>query len=86
MTNQTITPPASKQEAIDLLTSDVQAWNRMREANPEWITDLLCADLRGAYLRGADLLCADLRGADLCDAKVSRKQLTPYNGEPNWQE
>lgn len=73
--------PATKQEAIDLLMSDVEEWNRMREANPEWIPNL-----SGADLRGSDLRYADLRYADLNRAKVSRSQLAPYIGEPDWQE
>jgi hypothetical protein len=37
--------------------------------------DLICADLRGAYLRGADLSRANLRGANLSNADLSGANL-----------
>ncbi len=65
----------NKQETIDLLTTDIKAFNKYREDNPDWIPDISGVDmwdvnLRGANLRGINLISvsADLTGADITDA------------------
>ena len=50
------------QALADLLISGgVEAWNKYREAKPDWKADLSEANLYEADLRGADLRRADLR-------------------------
>ena len=57
-------------EQVELLKSDVEAWNQWREANPTIEPDLRKANLSWAVLSGADLSEADLYGADLTEAKL----------------
>ena len=70
----------TKEEAVDLLKRSVKEWNAYREANPEWIPDLMGADMREANLRGANLSqsnlsMANLRGADLSESNLSLANL-----------
>ena len=65
----------NKQEMIDLLTTDVSAWNEWRDENPDAAIDLPGADLFGANLRRANLRRADLRGAILSGANLSGADL-----------
>jgi len=52
-------------EHFELLMSDVVAWNKWREENPEETPDLSYA-----VMRGADLMLANLARAQLCEADL----------------
>ena len=60
---------------IELLKTDVCAWNQYRKANPDWKPNLYGANLHGAYLYGADMREANLRGANLYGADMSEANL-----------
>ena len=60
---------------VELLTQDVDAWNRWREENPQLHPDLSGANLRDTDLRVADLVAADLSGAQLIMANLSGADL-----------
>ena len=62
---ETQSPPT-----IELLKTDVDAWNQYRKANPDWKPDLCDANLCGANLYGANLCEANLCGANLCWANL----------------
>ena len=71
-------------EQLELLKSDVVAFNEFRRNNPETEinlsgADLSYANLSDADLRGADLSGADLSGADLSDANLSGANLSDAN-------
>lgn len=44
------------------------------------------SDFQSADLRGSDLWGADLSGANLECAKLTRSQVQPWTGEPDWQD
>ena len=76
----------NKEKLIQLLKTDVAAFNTYRRETEFAPIDLTRANLRGANLRGADLTRADLtganltranlRGADLEGADLTRADLT----------
>ncbi len=71
----------STKEAIALLTSDVDLWNKYRRDNPDWHPDLQwadlsdetisCADLNHANLEHARLHNTVLHAVDLSNAKLN---------------
>jgi mannose-6-phosphate isomerase-like protein (cupin superfamily) len=75
----------ANQAHLDLLRSDVDAWNEWRQANPGarpdlseadlTAADLVMANLTNAELAGANLALANLRGADLRGADLSAANL-----------
>ena len=74
----------NKEDLIQLLKTDVAAFNAYQhetEFAPIDLThaDLTHADLRGADLRGANLRVADLRGADLRGANLRGADLRGAN-------
>ncbi len=79
----------NREEAIELLTTDVAAWNEYRERHSGWLLDLRMANLsgldigdaqlRGGDFRGADLSRADLRGAGLSGANLIGTNLSGAN-------
>ena len=83
----------NKEELIQLLKTDVAAFNAYRretEFAPIDLTDadltdadLTRADLRGADLRGANLRGANLRGANLTGANLTDAKLD-YSSLPLW--
>ncbi len=69
--------PMTRERAIELLRTDVKAWNKWREGKKkEELPDLHHADLSGANLRAADLWGADLRGSDLSGSDLSGADLS----------
>ncbi len=63
--------PMTRERAIELLKTDVPAWNKWREENPNHkLPDLGGAHLEGADLRGAYLKAADLTETHLEDANL----------------
>ena len=76
----------NKEELIQLLKTDVAAFNTYRRETEFAPIDLTGTNLTGtnltgtnltcAYLRGADLTDADLRGANLEDANLTDADLT----------
>ena len=78
-----------KESLLELLKSDVVAFNEFRRNNPETeinlshanlsYANLSHANLSGANLRGADLSYANLRGADLSYANLSYANLSYAN-------
>ena len=62
---ETQSPPT-----IELLKTDVDAWNQYRKANPDWKPNLCGANLYGANLREADLCEANLYRATVSDANA----------------
>ena len=75
----------ANKDHLDLLSTDVDAWNTWRQANPKIKPDLSGADLSraelalanlsGALLKEAHLVMADLRGADLRHADLTQANL-----------
>ena len=75
----------ANKDHLDLLNTDVDAWNTWRQANPKIKPDLSGADLSraeltlanlsGACLREASLVMANLRGADLRHADLTQASL-----------
>ncbi len=80
----------TKDEAKELLRTDIAKWNELLRAelaeDADYKIDLseirlpYGADLRGAYLRGAYLQGADLRGADLRGAYLQGADLQGADG------
>lgn len=54
-----------REESIQLLLDDKEAWNDLRESDPMVVSDLRGAKLAGADLSSTNLMVVDLRGADL---------------------
>ena len=68
----------TSEEAIELLKTDVKAWNRARWGG-EAIPDLSGADLSVADLSNANLGYADLSGANLNAANLMKNPVaTPH--------
>ncbi len=68
--------PMTRERAIELLKTDVKAWNKWREENrDEKLPDLSKADLPGAYLKEADLFGVHLEGANLDGAHLEGANL-----------
>jgi len=75
----------ANKDHLDLLHTDVDAWNTWRQANPKIKpdlssahlsrADLTLANLSGACLREANLVMANLRGADLRHADLTQASL-----------
>jgi uncharacterized protein YjbI with pentapeptide repeats len=73
------------QKQVQLLRSDVDAWNRWKVENPSATpelagadlsrVDLMLANLSGADLSGANLVLANLKGADLSGANLKGANL-----------
>lgn len=66
----------NKQQMIDLLKSDVRAWNQWREENPDAEIDLSGADFFRADLRRANFSKANLTEADFTEAILRRANFT----------
>ena len=66
----------NKEELIQLLKTDVAAFNAYRRETEFASIDLTVANLRGADLTGANLTVANLRGADLTGANLTYADLT----------
>ena len=64
-----------KESLLELLKSDVVAFNEFRRNNPETEISLSYANLSYANLSHANLRGANLRGADLHDANLIRANL-----------
>ena len=64
-----------KESLLELLKSDVVAFNEFRRNNPETEINLSYANLSYANLSHANLRGANLRGADLHDANLIRANL-----------
>lgn len=83
--------PKTDGEIIRLLKTNVNKFNSIRQANPQWAVDLKEADLggvnlakvnlEGAYLREANLVGANLRQANLVGAKLRGANLDKVNLE-----
>ncbi len=72
--------PMTRERAIELLKTDVKAWNEWRKENPkEELPDLSDADLFDAILSGADLSSTNLSGAILHYAELSDADLSGAN-------
>lgn len=69
----------NKGEMIELLKTDLDAWNAWRKENPQAEVDLTQADLGDAELCGADLRDADLYGANLGKANLRKANLRRAN-------
>lgn len=74
----------TREELVQLLKTDVKAFNAYREANPDLRPDLEATDLRGLNLSGSDLRKsnlsgANLEGADLRKARLQQANLTNVN-------
>jgi hypothetical protein len=61
---------------LNTLRQGVDAWNALREGNPDIIPGLRKADLFEADLSGAHLCGADLSGANLSRADITNAELT----------
>ena len=66
----------NKEELIQLLKTDVAAFNTCRRETEFASIDLTFANLKDANLTRANLRCADLRGANLRGANLTRANLT----------
>jgi len=62
----------NKSQMIELLKTDVPAWNQWREENPEAVTDLSGADFFRADLRRANFSNVNLTEADFTEAILRR--------------
>ena len=69
----------NKEDLIQLLKTDVAAFNAYQHETEFAPIDLTHADLTHADLRGADLRGANLRGADLRGANLRGANLTGAN-------
>lgn len=67
-------------EHVKKLLEGFESWNKyvakMREKDPEWIADLICANLSGACLGYVNLSGANLCGANLGYANLSGANLS----------
>jgi uncharacterized protein YjbI with pentapeptide repeats len=79
MLDENTTPDLTREQAIDLLRSDVARWNQLREQYPNWTPDL-----RWAFLEGSALVEANLERATLFDAKLAGADLSAAN--LNWAQ
>jgi uncharacterized protein YjbI with pentapeptide repeats len=61
-----------RQKMIELLKTDVPAWNQWRADNPDAVIDLSGANLSGLDLRNADLFDVNLFEVNLSVAKLNR--------------
>ena len=73
----------NKEDLIQLLKTDVAAFNAYRHETEFAPIDLTHADLRGADLRGANLTDADLTRANLTDADLTDADLD-FSSLPLW--
>lgn len=71
--------PKTKEEIIQLLKTDVEKFNAIREANPSWTIDISEARLCRARLSFANLAHANLEKADLLGAKLGSAELSFAN-------
>lgn len=78
MTNKQITLkiPKLKSQMIDLLKTDVPAWNKWRKESPDAVIDLSGVNLRGTNLSEVDFIGANLNGADLAWSNLYGAALT----------
>ena len=78
----------NKEKLIQLLKTDVAAFNTYRRETEFAPIDLTRANLRGANLKGADLTRTNLKGADLTRADLTRADLEgadlDYSCLPLW--
>ena len=73
--------PVERQDCLDILSDGVDAWNLMRQQNPEVKINLVGANLEDRVLPNVDFSLADLTkatldGANLCGANLSGATLT----------
>jgi hypothetical protein len=73
----------TKQEMIELLTTDVKKWNEWRAGNTERLdlrySNLSGSNLRGSNLRDSDLSGSNLSGSDLRDSNLRGSDLSGSN-------
>jgi uncharacterized protein YjbI with pentapeptide repeats len=57
-------------EHVEMLKKGAAAWNKWRSENPDVISWVHAADLRGAHLTGADIGEADLTTGRLAEERI----------------
>jgi uncharacterized protein YjbI with pentapeptide repeats len=65
----------TKEEMVNLLKTDIVAWNNFRKDNPDAKIDLSGVNLDDEDLRGADLHNADFRNACIMEANFLKANL-----------